>query len=165
METRLAGPEDVARIVTLAAEKRLLHSTYQPQFWNPSEGAEVLQDGWFRFLLTDPSHQVLVTEVDSEVVGFIVGRLMDAPPVYDPGGKTCMVDDFVAEPGPLFSGLLEAMSEWALGNGASQLVVVTAAADSTKRAALLDAQLSPASEWWVKTLAGQPLVEPQSTPT
>lgn len=103
-------------------------------------------------LLLDPQTRFAVADHDGTVRGFLIARIVDAPPVYDPGGSTCMVDDFaVADPGdwaacePL---LLADVRSWASVEGAVQLVVVTAQADARKRAALRSTRLTPASEWW-----------------
>jgi hypothetical protein len=86
------------------------------------------------------------------VAGFIIGRLTPAPPVYEPGGLTCLVDDFAVEHpdawtslGPL---LLAELSRIALAQGAVQLVVVTGRHDEPKRRALQGTGLVVASEWW-----------------
>ena len=115
-------------------------------FWREAESALVMQDLWFRFLLTSDDHHLLVaTDPDGRVVGFLIAQVMDAPPVYDPGGRTCMVDDFVAEPGEASDGLLAAARSWAVTRGAVQMVVVTAAADEAKRSALAANDLAVAS--------------------
>ena len=82
--------------------------------------------------------------------------MVDAPPVYDPGGPSCVVDDFAvadledwSKVGPT---LIDAVREWGAGNGATQLVVVVAQADGAKRAVLQESNLTIASEWWVGAL-------------
>jgi hypothetical protein len=35
-----------------------------------------------------------VAEVADRVQGFVIARLVPSPPVYEPGGTTCLVDDF-----------------------------------------------------------------------
>ena len=82
-------------------------------------------------------------------MGFLIAQVTDSPPVYDPGGRTCMVDDFVAEPGVAFDDLLAEARSWAREQGAVQMVAVVAAADEHKRTALADNDLTVASEWWV----------------
>jgi hypothetical protein len=78
----------------------------------------------------------------------------DAPGVYDPGGRTCQIDDFAVTPdrwataGPL---LLRSAIEQAAQRGAVQAVVVTGHLDQPKRDALRSCGLSVASEWWVSS--------------
>jgi len=35
-----------------------------------------------------------------QLTGFLIATLNLAPPVYDPGGLTCDIDDFVVTPAP-----------------------------------------------------------------
>jgi hypothetical protein len=150
---REATLDDVPAMLDLAAAKRTEHGEYQPVFWRPAAQAVVMQDLWFQFLLTSDDHHLLVAVDgdgdDSSIVGFLIAQIMDAPPVYDPGGRTCMVDDFVAAPGVAFDDLLAAARSWGSSRGAVQMVVVTAAADDAKRSALAANDLTVASEWWV----------------
>jgi len=107
----------------------------------------------FLSLRGDQDTLFAVAEVADRVQGFIIARLVPSPPVYDPGGTTCLVDDFTVadvqvwpEVGPL---LLDRARAWAADHGAAQLVVVTAGRDDAKRAVLDVAGLTAASEWWV----------------
>ncbi len=153
MPIRDATLDDVPAMLDLAAAKRAEHGGYQPVFWRAAEQAVVMQDLWFQFLLTSDDHHLVVAIDDGgdgmSIVGFLIAQVMDAPPVYDPGGRTCMVDDFVAEPGVAFDELLADARSWGSSRGAVQMVVVTAAADEAKRSALAGNDLTVASEWWV----------------
>jgi hypothetical protein len=147
---RQATDDDVPVMLDLAAAQRAVHGQHQPVFWRAAESARAMQEMWFRFLLTSDDHHLLVsTDPDGRVVGFLIAQVVGAPPVYDPGGRTCTVDDFVAEPGQAFDGLLDVARSWATTRGAVQMVVVTAAADAAKRSALAANDLTVASEWWV----------------
>jgi GNAT superfamily N-acetyltransferase len=75
-----------------------------------------------------------------------------APGVYNPGGRTGQIDDFVVEPGRWNSSgiqLLRAAVEQAKDRGAIRVVVVAGHLDQEKREALQASGLSIASEWWV----------------
>jgi hypothetical protein len=80
--------------------------------------------------------------------------LVPAPPVYDPGGLTCLVDDFmVATPdlsASVGAALLDKAIEHARPRGAVQTVVVCGPHDTPKRAMLIDAGHVVASEWHTK---------------
>jgi hypothetical protein len=94
----------------------------------------------------------LVSESSGAVTGFVIASIGDAPGVYNPGGRTCQIDDFVVEPGGWKSTgiqLLTAAIALARTRGAIQAVVVTGHLDSEKREALQASGLSIASEWWV----------------
>jgi len=108
-------------------------------------------------LIEDPAVITLVAVTGHDVAGFAIGTVGGAPSVYDPGGLTCMVDDFaVADAhdwptiGPV---LLRAVIRAPLKRGAAQIVVVTAQLDEAKGAVLAAGSgLSVASEWWVRPL-------------
>jgi len=112
------------------------------------------QRAYFTSILDDNKTLVLTAaDDDADLRGFAIGRLVPAPPVYDPGGVSCMVDDFgVADPdewltiGPL---LLDALRSWAASRVAAQMIVVTAHLDESKRTVLQRHGLTLASEWWV----------------
>jgi hypothetical protein len=78
--------------------------------------------------------------------------------VYEPGGPTCLVDDFAvgrAEDWPsLGAVLLREMSRAASARGAVQLVVVSGRHDEPKRAALRAAGLVVGTEWWLGPVDG-----------
>lgn len=152
LRVRGATEEDLEDLLRLAQQRREQYRSYQPQFWRPAQDAVQRQRGFFESLLADDQVVLLVAELGSEFRGFVIARAVSAPPVYSPGGLTCVVDDFtVVEPadwrtvGP---ALLEAARTWGADNGAAQLVVVTAHLDQPKRAALGAAQMTLASEWW-----------------
>ena len=120
---RAAVPADVERLVELSAQRRAQYRTYQPRFWQPAEDAQEKQTPFFRALVDDAAVAVLVaTDAAGVVRGFAVARNVEAPPVYDPGGPTCLVDDFTVSADsewPEVGGLLlEAVGRWAGRRGA-----------------------------------------------
>lgn len=136
----------------MAATRRLQYSTYQPVFWAPALNAEAVHKPYLAALVADEDVISLVSESSGALTGFVIASLGDAPAVYDPGGRTCMVDDFVVEAGRWSSTgaqLLKAAIELAAHRGAIQAVVVTGHLDHEKRDALRACGLSVASEWWV----------------
>jgi hypothetical protein len=84
---------------------------------------------------------------------FMIGKLMPAPKVYNPGGLTVMIDDFCVTSTNLWQSvgvrLIEETKAAAKVKGASQILVVCGAADLPKRKFLTDQNLSIASEWFV----------------
>lgn len=144
---------DLEAVLHIADQRRRQYAEYQPQFWNPAANALDKQRVFFAALLEDPEALFAVAVTADHVDGFVTARVAPAPPVYDPGGATCLVDDFTVDDpkswpvaGPL---LLDHVRAWAAGRGAVQLVVVTAVGDDSKLAALRTADLGSASEWWV----------------
>jgi hypothetical protein len=81
----------------------------------------------------------------------VIARLEPAPPVYDPGGPACTIDDFGADNVTTARELLVGVRRWATKRGATQLVMIAAHGDATTRALLKDEGLTLASEWWVQT--------------
>ncbi len=160
METsviRPAGAGDLDAVLDLAAARRQQYATYQPRFWRPAPDATIRQAPYLAALIADPAVITLVAVTGTVLVGYAVGQLGEAPPVYDPGGLTCTVDDFTVADPDLWAtvgvDLLAAVTREATDRGAAQVVVVTAARDEPKRAALDRGGLTPASEWWVAPTA------------
>lgn len=155
---RAAGTPDVEALLAMAAARREQYRAYQPQFWRPAEDAIARQRAFFESLLHDDAVAVLVVaDEQRDIQGFVVARTVSAPPVYDPGGSTCMVDDLTVRDDEQWSGigraLLEAVAQWGAARGAGQIVVVTAHLDDAKRRLLAAFDLSVASEWWVGSLS------------
>lgn len=153
---RKATPEDVVAMVDLSERKRLEYQQFQPVFWRKAEDSRQKQIPFFEHLLHDEQTIAYVYEQAGALIGFIIARLQPAPPVYNPGGLTCMVDDFVvAEPDnwdTIGVSLLDEVNRVARERGAVQTVVVCGHLDMPKRGMLNQDGYSIASEWYVKTL-------------
>jgi hypothetical protein len=149
---RTATRADVAAMVAIAAARRERLEEYQPHFWRRHPGADRAQAAFFEQLLEDDDTHVLVAADERTVAGFVIARLEPAPPVYDPGGPACTIDDFGADNVTTAHDLLVGVRRWAANRGASQLVVIAAHGDEATRALLEDEGLTLASEWWVQPL-------------
>jgi GNAT superfamily N-acetyltransferase len=140
-------------MAALAGIRREQYVRYQPLFWRPAAGALDKHRAYLARLVDDDKVITLVSEEDGELTGFLIATLTGAPPVYDPGGPTCQVDDFVVVPDDRWqttgTRLLRAGLAEAGLHGAVQAVVVTAHLDQSKRQMLRACGLEPASEWWV----------------
>jgi hypothetical protein len=149
---RPAVAGDVDSMASLASERRAEYAGYQPQFWRPAPDAEHRHRPFLAALMASDDVIALVREDGGQLTGFIILTLKPAPPVYDPGGLSGLVDDFAVLPGrwpTTGPRLLRAALGDAAERGAVQSVVVTAHLDEPKRAMLRDAGLQLASEWWV----------------
>jgi ribosomal protein S18 acetylase RimI-like enzyme len=149
---RPAIPADVGAIAAMASARRAQYARYQPVFWAPAPGAEEMHKPYLAKLVSDEDVISVVAEEPGTLTGFVIAVITGAPAVYDPGGRTCQIDDFVVAPGRWPSTgrqLLAAALERAADRGAVQAVVVTAHLDVDKREALSACGLSIASEWWV----------------
>lgn len=147
-------------ILNLANVKRLEYETYQPVFWRVVVDAIAQQADYIASQIADEKVITLVATSESKVVGFVIGRLVSAPPVYNPGGLTCLIDDFVVDEGELWetvgADLLDQVRRAALPRGAAQVVVVCGHLDEPKRKALEKSSLTIASEWWIAPLKSNP---------
>lgn len=156
MTIRPAGPGDLEALLRLAEARRIQYQTYQPIFWRPASNATEVQRPHLSRLIEDEDIIAIVAESDRQVVGFAIATLVPAPPVYDPGGLTCLIDDFTMATSEDWASvgeeLLHHVGNAAHQRGATQIVIVTAHLDQSKRRALAAAGLSVASEWWVGSL-------------
>ena len=148
-----ASLDDLDLLLAIASGCPTAYAEYQPRFWRPAPDAGERQRAYFTAMLDDDKALVLTATEDADLRGFAIGRLVSAPPVYDPGGVSCVVDDFaVADPdewSTIGSVLFDALRSWAASRDAAQMIVVTARLDEPKRAALRSRGLTVASEWWV----------------
>lgn len=159
--TRIRRAEhfDLNEILDLTNSKRLEYETYQPIFWRVAPDAITQQRDYLASQIADEEVITLVATSESKLVGFIIGRLIPTPPVYNPGGLTCSIDDFVVDKNDLWetvgADLLDQVRKVAVSKGAVQVVVVCGHLDEPKRKALEKSSLTIASEWWVAPLSIQ----------
>jgi len=144
---------DVPAMTALAGARREQYAQYQPLFWRPAAVAPEKHRAYLGRLVASDEVITLVSEEGGQLTGFLIAALKPAPPVYDPGGPSCDIDDFVVTPAARWPTtgvrLLRAALAEARRRGAVQAVVVTAHLDEAKREALRACGLEVASEWWV----------------
>jgi hypothetical protein len=166
---RPATHDDVDDVAALAARRRKDYELQQPRFWRQAQDALTRHTSYLHGLIDEPEHIFLVTGDGERVRGFVIGRLVPAPPVYDPAGLTCLVDDFAVESGdawePVGLRLLHDMARAAAARGAVQVVVVSGRHDEPKRRALQAAGLVPATEWWIGSVDSADGRAPGPAPT
>jgi hypothetical protein len=154
---RCARPDDIPAMVALSEQKRIQYQEYQPLFWRKAADSKEKQLPFFERLVASEQTIVLVHEQVGLVDGFVIAALVDAPPVYDPGGKTCLIDDFAVADAAIWetagAALLAEACREGKARGAVQSVVVCGHRDEPKRAMLAAAGLSIASEWYVGALS------------
>jgi len=139
-------------MVELSARERARAESFEPRFWRRAEDADEKQGRWFESLLNEPNAAAFVSGPPEATTGYVIAMLVDAPPVYAPEGKTCMIDDYeYATPhdGHL---LREAVEAWAIDHGAVQTVVVAPREEAERRALLEAAGFHVVSEWWLRPL-------------
>lgn len=149
----LATTSDVAAMASLAAARRLDYAKAQPTFWKIADDALERHTGFLTALVESADVVVLVARQRERVVGFAVGSLVASPPVYDPGGLTGLVDDFVLDESANWlevgRALFVEVRRQLAARGAVQIVVVCGHHDAAKLEALTEFGLSRASEWLV----------------
>ena len=95
---RPAHSEDVPAMVDLSEQQRRIdEKRYQLRFYRKAADSREKQLPYFESLLARERVIVLVSERDGVIDGFIIGMLLEAPPAYDPGGLTWLIDDFVVQ--------------------------------------------------------------------
>jgi predicted acetyltransferase/RimJ/RimL family protein N-acetyltransferase len=152
---RTSQLSDTLAMVSLSKAKRKLYEKAQPQFWRyAGEEGDNTQIQWFTELLEDKNYVMFTAENDTqEILGFVIGKLMPAPEVYNPGGLTVMIDDFCVKSENLWQSvgakLIEEIKAAAKTKGATQILVVCGAHDHPKRKFLSEQNLQVASEWFV----------------
>ena len=155
---RRATHDDIEDVAALAAVRRGDYEAHQPRFWRQADDALARHRAYLDGLVDDPDHVFLVAGGAGRVSGFVIGRLVPAPPVYEPGGLTCLVDDFAVERADAWASvgsvLLRDLSRVARARGAVQIVVVSGRHDEPKRLAVQAAGLVVATEWWVGPIDG-----------
>jgi GNAT superfamily N-acetyltransferase len=143
-------------MIELAAQKRAEYAQAQTVFWRVAADAAERQTAFFESLLARDGVVALVHESSGVIDGFVIAFLHDAPPVYDPGGPTCTIDDFTVATPDLWPSvgrdLLLAATEAVKELGAVQVIVVCGHHDEPKRAMLQAAGWPVASEWRVRAL-------------
>ncbi|HQY22392.1 MAG TPA: GNAT family N-acetyltransferase [Gammaproteobacteria bacterium] len=155
---RLATSVDIEHMVAMSYQKRRDYEKAQPQFWKwAGVDAEVLQAKWFSELIARDEHVILVaTDSNEKIMGFIIGRLMPAPAVYNPGGLTLMIDDYCIENEHLWGSvgikLINEIKVIAKAKQAVQILVVCGAHDKVKSQFLKNRGLAVASEWHVGSI-------------
>ena len=153
---RLAAPADVPAMVALAERKRIEQAQEQPVFWCKAADSAAKHTSYVQNLLQRDGVFAFMHDAAGSLDGFVIGVRLEAPPVCDPGGPTCLIDDFtVADPALWQSvgrALLEAAREQARQRGMVCMQVICGHYDAPKRAMLTAAGFPVVSEWWVHPL-------------
>lgn len=151
---RPAVSTDVPAMVALAERKRIEQAREQPIFWRKAADSAEKHTSYLRNLLQRDEVFSFVHEADGAIDGFVIGVRLDAPPVSDPGGPTCLIDDFTVAGAALWQSvgraLLNAAREQARGRGMVCMQVICGHYDAPKRAMLAAAGFPVVSEWWVQ---------------
>ena len=153
---RKATQDDVSAMVELAEQRRIQYQQYQPTFWRKAADSRERHTPFLSKLVQDERVVALVSERNGAIDGFLIATLVPAPPVYDPGGKTCNIDDFCVADDVDWEqsgkALLDETMREMKTRGAVQTVVVCAHLDEAKRTMLAEEGFTIASEWYVRNI-------------
>lgn len=157
VSVRPALAADVQAMAQAIDDKRKQLELFEPVMWRPSEAAAQMTQSFFNHQVVQPNAIARVAESGGRFLGFVVGGLQDAPPVFAPGGKTVIIDDFAvtegAEADEVASALLDAVMSEARARGAVQIIAIAAARDERAARWLEAKKLHVASQWWTRTLS------------
>ena len=153
---RTAQADDVPAMVALSERYRAQLELYEPRFWRKAEGTAAAQTRYFLELLQRPEVLALVHRAVEGLAGFVIATLSPGPPVYAPGGLTCVIDDFCVAEARYWpkagAALLREAMRCARQRGAAQVVVVCPHRDQAKLTLLAREGLSVTTEWLTKGL-------------
>jgi hypothetical protein len=152
MIVRDARWSDVGELVALIQERRRELEAFDPRFWRSAGQAAAHTRRFYRWLLLTGRGALLLAEEEGRVIAFLTARRVKAPPVYDPGGITILIDDFCVATPQLWpsagSLLLEALRSRGRQRGWRQMVVAAPAADQVELDLLRRHELTHTSSWW-----------------
>ena len=128
---RRAHPDDAEALMELArAAAPRLHG--MQLVWREPRSVQ-----GYRELCDRPDCTTLVAERDGQVAGYGLAMPgLPAPPVYDPGGTTCLVDELETRCPRLRAALLYALEAAARAAGDVQILMACDARDRAKHAVL-----------------------------
>lgn len=149
---RKANKTDISWMVNLSYQKRLAYEKMQPNFWKIAENSNEIQKKYFEKELKNKNVIALIYQ---EKQGFVMGKLISPPEVYD-AGLTLMIDDFCVKSEDLWmtigKELLDECQREAKIIGAKQILVVCGDHDMQKFLLLEAMNMKVASRWYTKTI-------------
>lgn len=154
MKITKATKKDISSMVALSAAKRADYEKTQPTFWKAHPSADINQIQWFESLLAKKDYLIAVAHKEEVVQGFIIGHIIDAPEVYEPGGKTLYIDDFCVLKKWQMAGkaLLDYIIDASKGYDCCQALIVCGSHDVTKKLFIEEQGYSCISQWFHKTI-------------
>ena len=151
-----ATSDHIGEMVQASSAFRSELAEFQPNMWRKASDADERQREFFDFAINRENNISLVANDDTGFLGFLIASLVSAPPVYAPGGLTCLVDDFaVTSPVDWIrvgQALFAELNLLSRVRGAVQVVVICPHLHTGKRDLLQSLGYSLASEWWVNEM-------------
>src|SRR5260370_38961567 len=81
-------------MVALSDRDRTRREILDPEFFRKNAAVADFQTLFFKKQLQDERIIAAVDEDGGKLRGFVIAAIIAAPPVYDPGGLTILIDDF-----------------------------------------------------------------------
>ncbi len=149
---RFTTQEDINWMVNLSYLKRLEYSKVQPHFWKIAKNSNDVQSQYFNEEIIKDD---VISLCNTDKLGFIFGKLITPPEVYD-AGLTLMIDDFCVKTYDLWNtvgrDLLEECIKISKSMSAKQVLVVSGCHDTYKNDLLAQMNLLTTSIWYSKKL-------------
>ena len=149
---RKANKTDIDWMVEMSYQKRLNYSKKQKNFWKMAKNSDEIQKKYFEKELKNKNVIALIYQ---EKQGFVMGKLITPPEVYDVG-LTLMIDDFCVKSDDLWvtigKELLNECQREAKIMSAKQILVVCGDHDRQKFLLLETMNMRVASRWYTKTI-------------
>ena len=153
---RKAVADDIPAMVALSDRDRTHREKVDPEFFRKNAAGAEFQAYFFKNQLESDRIIAEVDEHAGQLRGFVIATIMQAPPVYDPGGLTVLIDDFtVADENEWNSvgvALLEHVKTEGKARGAVGLVTICARGDDLKHRWLEEIGTRIVSEWHFQRL-------------
>ncbi len=150
-EIRKADAMGIPAMVALSERARAEFEKLEPDFFRKAQNSATAQSAYFEWQLRQPNVIAFVHDHDGTIDGFAIAALIQAPPVYDPDGRTALIDDFAVASPELWDSVGEALfrevAEEAKRRGAVGAVAICAHRDTAKREFVRRLGMRIVSEW------------------
>jgi hypothetical protein len=153
---RKAAPADIPAMVALSDRDRTRREKVDPEFFRKNAAGAEFQAYFFKNQLESDRIIAVVDEDAGKLRGFVIATIMQAPPVFDPGGLTILIDDFTVadenEWNSIGVALLGYVKKEGKVRGAVGVVTICARGDDLKHRWLEVIGTRVVSEWHFQRL-------------
>lgn len=147
-----ATTQDIDWMVALSHQKRSAYEKVQPNFWKMASDSDSIQQDYF---LEEMIKDEVIALCYQDRLGFVIGKLIESPEVYD-AGLTLMIDDFCVSNEHLWTTIGKELLRECINigkiKGATQILVVCGNHDTPKQNLLDGFNLFVVSKWFTKKI-------------
>ncbi len=148
----IATKQDISWMVDLSHAKRAEYEKHQKQFWKMAKNSDDVLAKWFE---EEVFKEGVIALCSKDRDGFIIGKIISPPEVYD-AGLTLMIDDFCVKSPDLWQtvgrDLVVKCIKIAKEKNAKQVLIVCGDHDLQKSKLLEELNLQVASRWYVNAV-------------